>query len=56
MRVARPEQVFDFCRALGFALTKMRTQGGGLGCNEFVFKKAPGVAPAARVSAPAPER
>jgi 2-polyprenyl-6-hydroxyphenyl methylase/3-demethylubiquinone-9 3-methyltransferase len=54
--VARSEQVVDFCRALGFDLTKMKTQGGGLGCNEFVFRKAPGVAPPARVCAPAPER
>ena len=37
--VARPEQVFDFCRARGFTLQHLRTCGGGLGCNEFVFRR-----------------
>lgn len=37
--VARPEQVFDFCRSRGFALEHLRTCGGGLGCNEFVFRR-----------------
>jgi 2-polyprenyl-6-hydroxyphenyl methylase/3-demethylubiquinone-9 3-methyltransferase len=32
-----PEQVFDFCRARGFALRSLRTVGGKSGCNEFVF-------------------
>jgi len=36
--VARPEEVFDFCRARGFTLTKMKCGRVGLGCNEFVFK------------------
>lgn len=40
--VARPEQVFDFCRDRGFELRKMTTCGGGHGCNEFVFAKADG--------------
>jgi 2-polyprenyl-6-hydroxyphenyl methylase/3-demethylubiquinone-9 3-methyltransferase len=35
--VARPEQVFDFLRARGFELRKLKTCAGGLGCNEFVF-------------------
>ena len=35
--VARSEDVFDFYRTRGLCLTKMRTQGGSLGCNEFVF-------------------
>lgn len=35
--VARPEQVFDYCRTKGFLLCRLRTQAGGLGCNEFVF-------------------
>lgn len=35
--VARPEEVFDFFRERGFTLTRLRTCGGGLGCNEFVF-------------------
>jgi 2-polyprenyl-3-methyl-5-hydroxy-6-metoxy-1,4-benzoquinol methylase len=38
--VARPEQVFDFFRDRGFSLTRLRTSGGGLGCNEFVFVRA----------------
>jgi 2-polyprenyl-3-methyl-5-hydroxy-6-metoxy-1,4-benzoquinol methylase len=37
--VATPEAVFDFFRARDFCLTKLRTQGGSLGCNEFVFVK-----------------
>jgi 2-polyprenyl-6-hydroxyphenyl methylase/3-demethylubiquinone-9 3-methyltransferase len=35
--VSTPEQVVDFCVERGFVLTKIRTAGGGLGCNEFVF-------------------
>jgi 2-polyprenyl-3-methyl-5-hydroxy-6-metoxy-1,4-benzoquinol methylase len=35
--VARPEEIFDFCQARGFVLQKMKTCGGKLGCNEFVF-------------------
>lgn len=38
--VAKPEQVFDFCRERGFVLERLRTCGGGLGCNEFVFRRA----------------
>lgn len=38
--VATPEAVFDFFRARGFALEKLKTCGGGLGCNEFTFRKA----------------
>lgn len=37
--VAKPEQVFDFVRARGFTLERLRTCGGGLGCNEFVFAR-----------------
>ena len=37
--VARPEQVFDFYRAKGYLLDRMKTCGGGVGCNEFVFTK-----------------
>lgn len=36
---ATPEEIFAFYRARGFALTKMRCGGVGLGCNEFVFMK-----------------
>lgn len=37
--VARPEEILDFCRKRGFNLTRMKTCGGGLGCNEYVFEK-----------------
>lgn len=37
--VARPEEVFDFFRTRGFVLERLRTCGGGLGCNEFVFTR-----------------
>ncbi len=38
--VAAPEAVFDRLHARGFALERLRTCGGGLGCNEFVFARA----------------
>lgn len=38
--VAKPEEIFYFYKQRGFALLKLKTCGGGLGCNEFVFKKA----------------
>jgi SAM-dependent methyltransferase len=37
--VARPEEVFDFCRARHMELLRLKTCGGGHGCNEFVFRK-----------------
>jgi SAM-dependent methyltransferase len=37
--VATPGQIFNFYRERGFVLTKLRTCGGSLGCNEFVFEK-----------------
>jgi 2-polyprenyl-6-hydroxyphenyl methylase/3-demethylubiquinone-9 3-methyltransferase len=40
--VAKPEDVLEFCRARGFDLVKLKTCGGGLGCNEFVFHRGPG--------------
>jgi 2-polyprenyl-6-hydroxyphenyl methylase/3-demethylubiquinone-9 3-methyltransferase len=36
---ARPEAVFDFCRARGRALERLRTAGAHRGCNEFVFAR-----------------
>lgn len=36
---AKPEEIFDFYRARGFSLTKMKCGGVGLGCNEFVFRR-----------------
>jgi 2-polyprenyl-3-methyl-5-hydroxy-6-metoxy-1,4-benzoquinol methylase len=37
--VAKPEQIFEFYKALGFTLRRLKSVCG-LGCNEFVFKKA----------------
>jgi 2-polyprenyl-6-hydroxyphenyl methylase/3-demethylubiquinone-9 3-methyltransferase len=37
--VAKPEEILDFCRARRFELEKLRTVGGGFGCNEFVFRR-----------------
>lgn len=39
--VARPDEIFDFYRLRGFALSRM-TCTRGLGCNEFVFTRKPG--------------
>lgn len=39
--VSRPEEVFHFVRDRGFVLERLRTAGGGLGCNEFVFRRLP---------------
>jgi 2-polyprenyl-3-methyl-5-hydroxy-6-metoxy-1,4-benzoquinol methylase len=35
--VAKPEEIFDFYRKKGLELVKLKTCGGGHGCNEFVF-------------------
>jgi 2-polyprenyl-3-methyl-5-hydroxy-6-metoxy-1,4-benzoquinol methylase len=40
--VAKPDDVLDFCRERGFVLVRMRTVGGGFGCNEFVFERQSG--------------
>jgi 2-polyprenyl-6-hydroxyphenyl methylase/3-demethylubiquinone-9 3-methyltransferase len=40
--VAKPEQIFDFYTSRGFSLVKLKTCGGRLGCNEFVFRRADG--------------
>ena len=37
--VAKPEDVFHFFTSRGFVLETMKTCGGKLGCNEFVFLK-----------------
>lgn len=37
--VAKSEDIFDFFHNRGFDLRRLRTCGGGLGCNEFVFQK-----------------
>ena len=38
--VATPDEIFDFYRARGFTLTRLKCGGVGLGCNEFVFVRA----------------
>jgi 2-polyprenyl-6-hydroxyphenyl methylase/3-demethylubiquinone-9 3-methyltransferase len=37
--VAKPEQVFEFLRERGFWLERLKTCGGGTGCNEYMFRK-----------------
>ncbi len=37
--VATPEAIFDFYKARGYALTRMRCGNVGSGCNEFVFER-----------------
>ena len=37
--VAKPEDIFDIFHQHQFELIKMKTMSGGLGCNEFLFKK-----------------
>jgi 2-polyprenyl-3-methyl-5-hydroxy-6-metoxy-1,4-benzoquinol methylase len=37
--VAKPEDVLVFLKARGFSLERLKTCGGGLGCNEFVFQR-----------------
>lgn len=46
--VARPEAVLDFLQRRGFALNWLRTVGGRLGCNEYVFTRAGAPAPAGK--------
>jgi len=40
--VAKPEEIFEFFRTRGFVLAKLKTTGGGLGCNEYVFARVDG--------------
>jgi 2-polyprenyl-3-methyl-5-hydroxy-6-metoxy-1,4-benzoquinol methylase len=37
--VAKPEEIFDFYRARGFTLTKLKCGSVGLGCAEYVFQR-----------------
>lgn len=37
--VATPDEIFEFYKAKGYFLTKLKCGGVGLGCNEFVFQK-----------------
>jgi SAM-dependent methyltransferase len=45
--VAKPEQIFDFYHARGFSLERLKTCGGGIGCNEYVFDRPLGMGDAA---------
>jgi 2-polyprenyl-3-methyl-5-hydroxy-6-metoxy-1,4-benzoquinol methylase len=38
-QVAKPEEIIEFYQTRGFALDRLQTAGGGLGCNQFVFRK-----------------
>jgi 2-polyprenyl-6-hydroxyphenyl methylase/3-demethylubiquinone-9 3-methyltransferase len=37
--VAKPEEVFRFCRDRGLELVELETVNGGHGCNQFVFRR-----------------
>jgi 2-polyprenyl-6-hydroxyphenyl methylase/3-demethylubiquinone-9 3-methyltransferase len=37
--VSKPEQIFDFVRQRGFILERLKTWGGQVGCNEYVFQR-----------------
>lgn len=37
--LAKPKQIFRFLRAQGFELTDLMTQAGGIGCNEYFFRR-----------------
>lgn len=37
--VATTDEIFEFYKKRGFSLTKIKTGGVGLGCNEFVFER-----------------
>jgi 2-polyprenyl-6-hydroxyphenyl methylase/3-demethylubiquinone-9 3-methyltransferase len=38
--VAKPEEIFALYHERGYELERLRTCGGGLGCNEFVLRRA----------------
>ena len=38
--VAKPEETLRFCLKRGFTLTGLKTCGGSVGCNEFVFTQS----------------
>lgn len=37
--VSKPEEIFDFFRDRGYSLRRLKTCGGGLGCNEYVLRR-----------------
>jgi 2-polyprenyl-3-methyl-5-hydroxy-6-metoxy-1,4-benzoquinol methylase len=48
--VARPEEVFGFLRDRGYELCHLKTCAGGIGCNEFVFRRRPDPDPGVAVA------
>ncbi len=38
--VSKPNEIFNFYKSKGFTFTELKTVGGKLGCNEFVFRRA----------------
>jgi 2-polyprenyl-3-methyl-5-hydroxy-6-metoxy-1,4-benzoquinol methylase len=44
--VASVDEIFEFYKARGFNLTKVKSGGVGLGCNEFVFERTHGLSSA----------
>ena len=46
--VAKPEQVFEFFQQRGFVLWRLRTVGGGIGNNEYVFHRGARGSPSPR--------
>jgi SAM-dependent methyltransferase len=46
--VAKPEEIFAAVAKLGFELRYLKTCGGGIGCNEYVFERVPLGGPAGR--------
>jgi 2-polyprenyl-6-hydroxyphenyl methylase/3-demethylubiquinone-9 3-methyltransferase len=37
--VSTPQQIFEYYKSCGYHLTKLKTVGGRLGCNEYVFQR-----------------
>jgi 2-polyprenyl-6-hydroxyphenyl methylase/3-demethylubiquinone-9 3-methyltransferase len=37
--VSSPEQIFEYYKSLNYDLLKLKTVGGKMGCNEFVFRR-----------------
>lgn len=37
--VAKPEEIFNFFKSRGYKLHYLKTWAGGLGCNEYIFKR-----------------
>jgi hypothetical protein len=37
--VSTPAQIFDFYTSRGYRLCRLVTNGGGSGCNEYIFQR-----------------